>query len=92
VAAYTARTGLPPASLEQLVWAGALPAIPPDPFGGHYRWDAEAREVRSSVNPFRFRMREKAHQPGFQYKLPGFEAPPAGQAGQPGPPAQDGRR
>lgn len=67
-AAYTERTGLPLGSLEALVTAGLVPAIPTDPFGGRYFWDPEKREVRSSANPFRFRLREHRARAGFQYE------------------------
>jgi hypothetical protein len=55
-------------SLDELVAAGAIPALPPDPFGGRYVWDEAAREVRSSANPFRFRLREGTHAPAFHYQ------------------------
>jgi len=50
---YRERVGFPPATLEQLVLEGLVPAIPPDPFGGSYRLDADGR-VRSTVDPRRF--------------------------------------
>lgn len=69
-AAYTERTGLPLGSLETLVVSGLVAAIPPDPFGGHYEWHPDEKQVRSSVNPFRFRLREGARHPEFHYKGP----------------------
>ncbi|HEY7726478.1 MAG TPA: tetratricopeptide repeat protein [Anaeromyxobacteraceae bacterium] len=58
-ARFEAETGLPLASLEPLLWRGDLPALPPDPFGGRYEWNAGERRVRSSANPFRFELREE---------------------------------
>lgn len=57
-------------SLEELVRTGTVPGIPPDPFGGHYTWDATDRKVRSSANPFRFQLREGPRDPRFQYQPP----------------------
>jgi len=70
VAAFEARTGRPPSDLVELVRAGMVPSLPPDPFGGRYVWDAASREVRSSVNPFRFRFRGGLRRPEFHYKGP----------------------
>lgn len=69
-ATYTERTGLPLGSLDMLVVSGLVARIPDDPFGGHYQWDPEKREVTSSANPFRFRLREKARRPEFHYQIP----------------------
>jgi tetratricopeptide (TPR) repeat protein len=69
-ATYTDRTGLPLGTLDMLVVSGLVTRIPEDPFGGRYEWDAQKREVRSSANPFRFRLREKARRPEFHYKVP----------------------
>ena len=76
VAAYEERTGAPPGDLERLVEAGLVPSLPPDPFGGRYVWDPAAREVHSSVNPFRFRFRGGARRPEFHYKGPKAPAAP----------------
>jgi len=70
MAAFEARAGRPPSDLVELVQAGVVPSIPPDPFGGRYVWDAAAREVRSSANPFRFRFRGGLRRPEFHYKGP----------------------
>lgn len=70
VARYEAQAGRAPTHLDQLVGAGLVPAIPADPFGGRYLWDAAAREVRSSANPFRFRFRGGHRRPEFHYKGP----------------------
>jgi tetratricopeptide (TPR) repeat protein len=69
-ALYRARTGLTLDHLSALVESGVVAAIPPDPFGGEYRWDRGEQRVHSSVNPFRFRAREGAHQPKFKYQPP----------------------
>ncbi len=58
-ARYEAETGTRLVSLEALVWRGDIDAVPPDPFGGRYRWNPEERRVRSSANPFRFELREE---------------------------------
>lgn len=68
VAALEARRGRPVARLEELVEAGVRRDLPPDPHGGRYVWDAARREVHSSANPFRFRLREKARVPTFQLR------------------------
>jgi hypothetical protein len=49
VAAFRARTGRLPASLEELVAAGLLRGVPPDPYGGTYEIDAATGKVRSST-------------------------------------------
>ncbi|HZP41418.1 MAG TPA: hypothetical protein VFD84_07885 [Candidatus Binatia bacterium] len=49
VATFRARTGRLPASLDQLVAAGLLRAVPPDPYGGAYEVDAATGRVRSST-------------------------------------------
>jgi tetratricopeptide (TPR) repeat protein len=69
-AVYTERTGLPLGALEMLVISGLVSRLPEDPFGGHYEWHPEEKQVRSSVNPFRFRLREGARRPEFHYKVP----------------------
>lgn len=69
-ARFRAERGFPVARLEQLAWEGYVAAIPPDPFGGHYVLDPADGRVRSSVNRFRFSVREGAHQPGFHYSPP----------------------
>ena len=60
--------------LTDLVGAGIVPAIPSDPFGGQYTWDAAERRVRSSANPFRFQPKEGPRTPRFQ-QPPGSPAP-----------------
>jgi hypothetical protein len=68
VEAFRARAGRAPFALEELVVAGAVPSIPPDPFGGKYRLDPEDGKVRSSANRFRFSVREGPRSPSFYYK------------------------
>lgn len=74
-ARFEADRGRPVRSLEELVWSGYVSALPEDPFGGRYVWRADEQRVRSTANPFRFTLREKAHTPAFQYQAP---APRAG--------------
>jgi tetratricopeptide (TPR) repeat protein len=62
-AEFEARRSRPIRSLDDLVAAGLVPSIPPDPFGGRYVWNAGEGKVHSSVNGFRFRLREGPHQP-----------------------------
>ncbi len=68
VARFRELRGRPPASLNELVSARLVESIPDDPLGGRYVWDARQGEVRSSMNPFRFRIREGPHRPQFQYR------------------------
>lgn len=42
--------------LSDLVKAGLLPAIPEEPFGGEYRWNADTEEVVSSTHPERLHL------------------------------------
>jgi tetratricopeptide (TPR) repeat protein len=69
IEAFQARVGRPPFALQELVVAGLIPAVPADPFGGEYRWDAEERKIRSSANPFRFQLKDGGkRRPGFKYQ------------------------
>lgn len=74
-ARFERERGRPISSLRELVWGGYLDAIPPDPFGGHYQWHPDERQVRSSANPFRFSIREGRHVPRFQYRPPARRGP-----------------
>ena len=49
VAAYRAREGRLPASLDDLVAAGQLRFVPPDRYGGTYELDPASGAVRSST-------------------------------------------
>lgn len=48
IAEHRRRFGRPPVALDELVSSGIVAAIPAEPFGDHYLYDAEADEVRSS--------------------------------------------
>lgn len=61
-------------SLADLVGAGIVSELPPDPFGGRYTWDGAERKVHSSVNPFRFQIRDGPRDPRFK-QPPGPSAP-----------------
>ncbi|GIW40564.1 MAG: hypothetical protein KatS3mg076_1141 [Candidatus Binatia bacterium] len=45
---YRTEHGHNPATLDELVSGGLLREIPPEPFGGHYRYDPATGEVSSS--------------------------------------------
>jgi tetratricopeptide (TPR) repeat protein len=70
---FRAERGRPVASLRELVAAGYVAALPPDPFGGEYVWDQAEGKVHSSANPFRFQLRTGPHTPRFQYRPPGTQ-------------------
>jgi tetratricopeptide (TPR) repeat protein len=57
-ARFRQEQGRPIRSLDELVWNGYLAALPQDPFGGRYQWDASEGRAHSSANPFRFSSRE----------------------------------
>ena len=65
VARFKADRGRDPSSLHELVTAGLVAAIPEDPFGGEYRWNADEGKVRSTVNPFRFEIRDGPQPAGW---------------------------
>lgn len=75
-AAFEKREGRSIRALSELLLGGYLDAIPEDPFGGRYEWKADEGRVRSSANPFRFSLREKARLPEFHYKVPEGERTP----------------
>ena len=66
---FRAGRGRDPFSLDELVVAGYVRALPADPFGGEYRWFPDERKVRSTANHFRFRPRE-GPQPGHGFAPP----------------------
>jgi tetratricopeptide (TPR) repeat protein len=88
VLAFKAGRGRPPARLEELVEAGLITAIPPEPFGGRYELRADGK-VHSTERDFRFSAREPGRlalkaagggtpllwsaPPGYQYRW----APPS---------------
>ena len=55
VESYRAQHWALPATLTALVAAGALPNLPPEPFGGDYRLDPKTGSVSSSTHPKRLR-------------------------------------
>jgi tetratricopeptide (TPR) repeat protein len=65
--------GRPPSRLEEVVAAGLLTAIPPDPFGGQYYVDQDGR-VHASERDFRFApagVSQWAPPPLYQPRTPG---------------------
>lgn len=48
VAAFRARTGRSPVSLDEVVWYGLLPAVPADPSGGRIEYDPVTGTLRST--------------------------------------------
>ncbi len=68
-AEFRAREGRPIGDLRELVAAGLVARIPPDPFQGRYVWDPSEERVHSSRNPFRFRApAAERHVPEFHYQ------------------------
>jgi len=55
VARFRAERGRAPSSLDDLLRAGLLERIPPEPFGGHYLLDPRDGTVHSSANDFRIK-------------------------------------
>jgi len=55
VEAYRKKHRALPATLTDLVKAGALPVLPQEPFGGDYRLDPKTGAVSSSTHPERLR-------------------------------------
>lgn len=53
---YRRRKGRVPAALGELVTSGLLPALPQEPFGGIYQFDARTGTMRSSTHPERLRV------------------------------------
>ncbi|MFI5398837.1 MAG: tetratricopeptide repeat protein, partial [Candidatus Binatia bacterium] len=47
--AFAIRFGRRPMDLEEIVSAGMLASIPPEPFGGRYLYDPQTRRVQSSL-------------------------------------------
>jgi hypothetical protein len=68
VARYRETVQRPFQKLQDLVTAGIIESIPPDPFGGEYFWDPDKLRVYSSKNDFRFGFKEGPHQPQFHYQ------------------------
>ena len=60
---YTKLTNHPPRHLGQLVSAGILSALPQEPFGGEYRYNAKSGEIVSSTHPDRLQAKKDAQGP-----------------------------
>ncbi len=72
-ARYAAERGGAPRTLQDLVRAGYVAALPKDPFGGVYEIGEDGR-VHSTANAFRFLPPDQTpHAPEFQYKPPDDE-------------------
>ena len=67
VEAYRTQHGTLPATLTDLVAAGALPMLPQEPFGGDYRLDRTTSSVSSSTHPKRLRTFFKRKQPTYSF-------------------------
>jgi tetratricopeptide (TPR) repeat protein len=63
IAVYRAKHRVLPATLTNLVAAGALPMLPSEPFGGNYLLDRKTGSVSSSTHPERLRTFFKRKQP-----------------------------
>ena len=69
VEAYRMQHRAFPATLTDLVVAGAFPSLPQEPFGGDYRLDPKTGSVSSSTHPERLRTFSK------RKKLPAYSFP-----------------
>ena len=67
VEAYRTQHGTLPATLTDLVAAGALPSLPQEPFGGDYRLNPKTGAVSSSTHPERLRTFYKRIQPTYSF-------------------------
>jgi hypothetical protein len=67
VEAYRTQYHTLPATLTDLVVAGALPILPQEPFGGDYRLDPKTGVVSSSTHPERLRTFFKRPQPTYSF-------------------------
>jgi tetratricopeptide (TPR) repeat protein len=72
VEAYRTQHRALPATLTDLVVAGALPILPQEPFGGDYRLDPKTGSVSSSTHPERLRTFFKRRKPP-SYSFPKVE-------------------
>ena len=72
VEAYQTQYRALPATLTDLVVAGALPILPQEPFGGDYRLDPKTGSVSSSTHPERLRTFFKRRKPP-SYSFPKVE-------------------
>ena len=69
---YRTQHQAPPATLTDLVAAGALPNLPQEPFGGDYRLEPKTGSVSSSTHPERLRTFFKRKKPPT-YSFPKVE-------------------
>jgi hypothetical protein len=67
VEAYRTQYRTFPATLTDLVAAGALPNLLQEPFGGDYRLDPKTGSVSSSTHPERLRTFFKRPQPTYSF-------------------------
>jgi len=67
VEAYRMQYRALPATLTDLVVAGALPSLPQEPFGGDYRLDPKTGSVSSSTHPERLRTFFKRPPPAYSF-------------------------
>jgi len=67
VEAYRDQHRTLPATITDLVRAGALPSLPQEPFGGDYRLDPKTGSVSSSMHPERLRTFFKRPQPIYSF-------------------------
>jgi len=67
VEAYRTQYRALPATFTDLVVAGALPALPQEPFGGDYRLDPKTGSISSSTHPERLRTFFKRKQPAYSF-------------------------
>jgi tetratricopeptide (TPR) repeat protein len=67
VEAYRIQHRVLPASLTDLVVAGALPSLPQEPYGGDYRLDRKTGVVSSSTHPERLRTFFTRKQPAYSF-------------------------
>jgi tetratricopeptide (TPR) repeat protein len=67
VEAYRTQHRALPATLTDLVVAGAFPSLPQEPFGGDYRLDPKTGSVSSSTHPERLRTFSNRTQPIYSF-------------------------
>lgn len=69
VARYRHARGTLPRALSDLVSGGYLNAIPDEPFGGEYRFNADTGEVTSSTHPERLHLYRPYEANGFRKSI-----------------------
>jgi tetratricopeptide (TPR) repeat protein len=79
VEAYRTQHRALPATLTDLVVAGAFPSLPQEPFGGDYRLDPKTGSVSSSTHPERLRTFSNRTQPTYSFPKiePAYSIPKA---------------